>query len=189
MTDFESSPDDGPGDESKTLNELRRIAGGACRDCGIRYSARDAVGSIALGFKNAPRCLDCTANRLDRPRADLERDLRDYVHRRECFLRAWREAERMDGVTAQETGSDSQTTAAKTVSIAADVAWDAGPLGCGELLMGLRIRLTAMAPGQVIRVTAADPSAPEDIPAWCRLCGHTLLGVYERDYFIRRKDG
>lgn len=55
-----------------------------------------------------------------------------------------------------------------------DEVWDAGSLGCGELVLELRGRLMAM-PGHVLRVIALDPGAPEDIPAWCRLTGHALL--------------
>ncbi len=35
------------------------------------------------------------------------------------------------------------------------------------------IRMTALAPGQVLRLVALDPGAPADIPAWCRMTGHT----------------
>ena len=55
-----------------------------------------------------------------------------------------------------------------------DVEWDAGHLGCGELLLKLRNRLKTM-PGQVIRLTARDPGAIEDISAYCRITGHQLL--------------
>lgn len=57
---------------------------------------------------------------------------------------------------------------------AADAEWDAGDLGCGELVLDLRKRLRAM-PGGVLRVVARDPGAPEDLPAWCRLTGNALL--------------
>jgi tRNA 2-thiouridine synthesizing protein A len=53
-------------------------------------------------------------------------------------------------------------------------AWDAGDLGCGELVLQLRLRLKRM-PGQVLRLTARDPGAPEDIPAYCRMTGHELV--------------
>lgn len=55
----------------------------------------------------------------------------------------------------------------------ANEVWDAGQLGCGELVLDLRGRLMAM-PRQVLRVIALDRGAPEDIPAWCRLTGHIL---------------
>ncbi|WP_138472850.1 sulfurtransferase TusA family protein [Poseidonocella sp. HB161398] len=52
--------------------------------------------------------------------------------------------------------------------------WDAGPLGCGELAVLLRLRLKRM-PGQVLRLVATDPGAPDDIPAWCRMTRNSLL--------------
>ena len=52
--------------------------------------------------------------------------------------------------------------------------WDAGDLGCGELVLELRGRLLA-SPGRVLRVVALDPGAPEDIPSWCRMTGHELV--------------
>jgi NifU-like protein involved in Fe-S cluster formation/TusA-related sulfurtransferase len=69
----------------------------------------------------------------------------------------------------------------------ADV-WDAVDLGCGELVIELRGRLRSM-PGEVLRVIALDPGAPEDIPAWCRLTGNRLVR-YEPDtssYWIRAR--
>jgi len=59
-------------------------------------------------------------------------------------------------------------------SVPAHAEWDAGDLGCGELMLGLRKRLRAM-PGQVLKLVALDPGAPEDIPAYCRMTGHRLL--------------
>ena len=56
----------------------------------------------------------------------------------------------------------------------ASETYDAGHMGCGELVMVLRIRLKAM-PGRVIRVIALDSGAPEDIPAWCRMTRNELL--------------
>lgn len=56
-----------------------------------------------------------------------------------------------------------------------DSEWDAGDLGCGELVIGLRFRLKALRPGQVIRLHATDIGAIQDLPAWCRMTGDTLL--------------
>jgi tRNA 2-thiouridine synthesizing protein A len=71
---------------------------------------------------------------------------------------------------------------------AVDREWDAGELGCGELVLELRGRLLAMAPGAVLRLIALDPGAPADIPAWCRLTGHALLDHAHPVYLIRRKE-
>lgn len=56
----------------------------------------------------------------------------------------------------------------------ADEMWDAGDLGCGPLVLELRKRLRKM-PGRVLKVTALDPGAPVDLPAWCRLTGNELV--------------
>ena len=55
-----------------------------------------------------------------------------------------------------------------------DIDWDAGHLGCGDLVLALRQRVRA-APGQVFKVTALDAGASADIPAWCRMTGHALV--------------
>ena len=69
-----------------------------------------------------------------------------------------------------------------------DVVWDAGDLACGDLLLRLRVRMEAMRPGQVLRLVALDSGAPEDLPAWCRLTGHTLLAADHPVYLIRREE-
>ena len=72
--------------------------------------------------------------------------------------------------------------------LAADAEWDAGALGCGELVLELWGRLHAMQPGQILRLIALDPGAPADIPAWCRLTGHALVAEHHPVYLIRRKE-
>ena len=67
----------------------------------------------------------------------------------------------------------------------AALEWNAGELGCGELVLELRLRLEAMAPGQVLKLTALDPGAPADLPAWCRMTGHTLVNRQHPVYLIR----
>ena len=71
---------------------------------------------------------------------------------------------------------------------AQDDVWEAGALGCGELVIELRVRLKRM-PGQVLRVVATDPGAPEDIPAWCRLTRNDLLrrDAATHSYWVRSR--
>ena len=64
--------------------------------------------------------------------------------------------------------------------------WDAGDTGCGELVLELRARLARLAPRQVLALTARDPGAREDIPAWCRMTGHTLVSERHPLYLIRK---
>lgn len=191
MFDDTDTEDD---EDSRPTRELLRIAGGQCQDCATAFSAKEAVWSIALGFKNAPRCLACLCRRLGRDATDLRTSLTEYVHRRECYLRAWREAETMDGnrqqppVSRDPEGSAPEADTLPSGSRPTEVDWDAGDLGCGDLVMQLRMRLKNLASGSVIRVTATDPAAPEDIPAWCRMTGHTLLTADHPVYTIRRKE-
>ncbi len=72
---------------------------------------------------------------------------------------------------------------------AADAEWDAGDMGCGELVLALRMHLRSLERGAVLKITAQDPGAPSDLPAWCRLTGHTLVYSAHPLYWIKRKEG
>lgn len=67
-------------------------------------------------------------------------------------------------------------------------SWDAGTLGCGELVVKLRARLLALQPGELFDLTALDPGAVQDIPAWSRLTGHPLVLAEHPRYLIQRKE-
>lgn len=69
-----------------------------------------------------------------------------------------------------------------------DQEWDAGEMGCGELVMKLKIKLSEMKGGECLKVTALDEGAPEDMPAWCKLTGHTLVSAQHPYYLIRKKE-
>ena len=69
-----------------------------------------------------------------------------------------------------------------------DVEWDAGDLGCGDLVLELRLRLDAMPPRSILKLVARDSGARADIPAWCRMTGHTLVTAQHPVYQIRRKE-
>jgi tRNA 2-thiouridine synthesizing protein A len=181
-------------DDSLPVRELDRLIGGRCRDCGRSYAAREAVGSIALGFKDAPRCVPCLARGLRRDPANLRTDLVAYVRRRECYARAWAVAERLDGPSPDWiplTRPDDLAAPAPSAQLEGAPAdsWDAGDMGCGELVMALRGRLNALPPGAVLKVIVTDPAAPEDLPAWCRLTGNSLVRMSHPEYHIRRKGG
>jgi len=66
------------------------------------------------------------------------------------------------------------TTAPLPTQADHDVEWNAGELGCGELVLELRQRVR-QAPGKVFKITALDPGAPADIPAWCRMTNNVLI--------------
>ena len=76
----------------------------------------------------------------------------------------------------------------ESIDLEYDDVWDAGDMGCGELVMHLRTRLLAM-PGKVLKLIARDPGAPADLPAYCRMTGHRLLAERPEAccYWIRAK--
>lgn len=80
------------------------------------------------------------------------------------------------------------TDASEPSAVSAELPWDAGDLGCGDLVMELRNRLRELPPGGVLVLTARDPGAPLDIPAWCGLTGNALLSEAHPVYRIQRKD-
>ncbi|MGH9123676.1 MAG: sulfurtransferase TusA family protein [Acidimicrobiales bacterium] len=65
--------------------------------------------------------------------------------------------------------------------------WDAGGLGCGELLLGLRRRLAPLPAGSLFELVATDAGVPVDLPSWCRLTGHELVGADRPVYLIRKR--
>ncbi len=67
-----------------------------------------------------------------------------------------------------------------------DAQWNAGDLGCGELVMELRMRLRKM-PGLTLKLTAIDAGASEDLPAWCRMTGNELLSAEPPHFWIRAR--
>ena len=42
-------------------------------------------------------------------------------------------------------------------------------------------------PGETLEVVTHDEGAPVDLPAWCRMTGHTLVSAAPPTYLIRRK--
>jgi len=64
--------------------------------------------------------------------------------------------------------------------------WDAGETGCGTLVLELYMRVNRLKPGDRIEVIARDPGAPVDLPAWCRMTGHTLVSAEHPRYVIQR---
>lgn len=65
--------------------------------------------------------------------------------------------------------------------------WDAGMMGCGELILELRQRLNRLPPGAELTLIARDPGVPEDLPAWCRMTGHRLVRAAPPEFTIERR--
>lgn len=45
-------------------------------------------------------------------------------------------------------------------------------------------KIRELQPGDILEVTCTDPGALHDIPAWCRVHGHTVLDSHQDDLDI-----
>jgi TusA-related sulfurtransferase/uncharacterized OsmC-like protein len=78
-------------------------------------------------------------------------------------------------------------------SIRPDATCDGGDLDCGSgLLLIIRDAMTPLPAGGVLEVRSREISVKEDLPAWCRLVGHTLVAVQPGDgtythYYVRKQ--
>ena len=197
-----------PGESLRTetvLKYLEGTQGACCCTCGAAVCGHEAVICLAMGFKDSPRCLPCLAAGLARERDELRDHLFAYVEHHECLRAGWDWASRGEGfdpvslpgclwmegeeVAAVTDNGDERPGGEATRRSPEDAAWDAGDMGCGDLVLELRMRLQSMKPGDILKVMARDPGAPADLPAWCRLTGHTLLSSQHPEYWIRRKEG
>lgn len=184
------------------LEDLARLRGRTCAACTAVLCGHDASMSLVMGFKNVARCAACLAAALGWGREEMRDHLLAYITRRRCHNAGWIWANLEEGFAAGAlpgclwpagAGPAPAATSAPMPPAAAeppfDVAWDAGDAGCGDLVMELRRWLQPLRPGQVLKLAAKDPGAPEDLPAWCRLTGHALVASNPPFYWIRRKEG
>jgi tRNA 2-thiouridine synthesizing protein A len=72
-------------------------------------------------------------------------------------------------------------------SVRLEHQWDAGEIGCGQLVFELRRRMNELQPGDRLEVIAHGPGAPTDLPAWCRMTGHTMIAANHPVYVIERR--
>ena len=193
---------DETGRTNDIIRGIERMRGAPCRACSRPICGHEAVVGIAMGYGGAPHCLPCMAGALNCDRETLRDRVREYVFGRECYRTGWLRASEQEGFGESPApgclwpngdGQLSGSSRARRPEVderarrRIAVEWDAGDLGCGDLVMELRIRLNAMRPGELLKLTARDPGAREDVPAWCRLTGHDLVEGVHPTYLIRRK--
>ena len=66
---------------------------------------------------------------------------------------------------------------------------DGGERRCGELLIALKLEMDRLRSGEILKLVSHDPAAPEEIPAWCRMTGHRLVGADgSSTFYIARKE-
>lgn len=184
----------------KALADTARLTGVACRACGTPLCGHAAVAALVLGYKAVPLCLPCAAVHMREPLPPLRERVYDYVRHHDCFLSAWRHASALEAAADPERpacvfaidgaaarGAAIVDAAAAPGEAPATVVYDAGAMGCGDLVLELRQRLRALPAGGILELRAEDPGAPIDLPAWCSMTGHTLLSAQHPIYRIRRK--
>jgi|TARA_B100000959_G_C14892791_1_gene587483 tRNA 2-thiouridine synthesizing protein A len=74
------------------------------------------------------------------------------------------------------------------ISVSVDL--DASGLYCPEPVMLLHNKIRDMAPGELLRLVATDPSTTRDIPKFCVYLGHELVEESKRGdkfYYLIRK--
>jgi tRNA 2-thiouridine synthesizing protein A len=199
--------------ESRQLEEaLARWAGSSCADCGARLCDHGVLCAVALGLKDRPRCLSCAANGLNRDLSTMRQHLARWLAGKDCYKKAWILADStrceepcsLVGLLAGCLERDSEDAFANDQAdsapdamvpefpvgqvVSPTLVYDFGDLGCGDLVLELRRILRELGPGAVVRVLATDPGAPQDIPAWVRMTGHTLLGAAHPVYDLRKRN-
>ena len=56
---------------------------------------------------------------------------------------------------------------------------DARRMFCPMPVIRTQDKIKTLSPGDTLEVTCTDPGALNDIPAWCRINGHTILETKE----------
>jgi TusA-related sulfurtransferase len=80
---------------------------------------------------------------------------------------------------------------------APDHVFDGGDLDCGSgLVLLIREAMQRVEPGGVLEMRSREPTVRDDLPPWCTMVGHELLGsIPAKDdlravrYFVRRGTG
>ena len=58
---------------------------------------------------------------------------------------------------------------------------DARRILCPLPVIRTQDKVATMQPGDVLEVSATDPGVKIDIPTWCRINGHKVLEIDDRD--------
>ena len=189
------------------LDDLRIMRESRCSSCGAVLCGHEALMSLTMGFKDAPRCWPCLASAMAHEREALRDHLFAHISHRQCYHEGWLWANREEGFEPGKLPGclwpkPSKADSGRKRSLSDphlngtlisdndskhNAEWDAGEMGCGDLVLELRTRLQSLKPGEVLRIIAKNSGALEDLPAWCRMTGHTLVASRHPVYLIKRK--
>lgn len=66
----------------------------------------------------------------------------------------------------------------------ANYTLDARNLMCPMPVIRTQDRITELKSGDTLEVTCTDPGALNDIPAWCRINGHSVINTEEQKELV-----
>ena len=185
---------------SNCLPIFRACAGVSVSAASPRFAITNHCLVSVRALKTRLYAAPASAAELEREPLQMRDELWSFIVHRPCHRAGWAWANREEGYDPGALPGCLWPSPRKTErpyqgeliekgdESYENEAWDAGDIACGDLVLELRMRLRAMKPGQVLRIKATDPGAREDIPAWCRLTGHKLLGAEHPQYWIERKE-
>jgi tRNA 2-thiouridine synthesizing protein A len=185
-------------EDIKRMDELirtvKQAAGARCSVTGAPLGPHAILASIALGRRDKPMSLTELARAEGQSLGAFRERMLEYLISRPCHSGAWLWASNEAGYGSTmfpalewDGAPDVGSERASSAPDAEASSWDAGDMGCGDLVMELRTRLKELKPGQVLKVLATDAGAPEDLPAWCRMTGNPLVKQESKTYWIQRK--
>lgn len=68
---------------------------------------------------------------------------------------------------------------------------DTGEETCAALIRSIQRAILPLEPGAVLAVNSRDPSARLDLPAWCRMTGHSYLDSDDHEthtiHYLRKR--
>ena len=189
------------------LHDLKVIREKRCRNCGRVICGHEALMSLTMGFKNAPRCWNCLADALGHGKEALRDRMASFIASRECYSEGWLWANQAEGfgpgdpprclwpeqsIVQEDPPSELESGEDNAIPLTVmngdcNAEWDAGNMACGELVFELRMKIQALRKGQIFKVRATDAGAEKDLPSWCRMTGNTLLASQHPIYLIRKK--
>ena len=62
---------------------------------------------------------------------------------------------------------------------------DARRLLCPMPVIKVQNRVNELVAGDILEVVCTDPGALNDVPAWCRINGHTVLSAEQDDDLVK----
>jgi tRNA 2-thiouridine synthesizing protein A len=68
-----------------------------------------------------------------------------------------------------------------------DEVFDSFDRGCGDFILELRSVVRGLGIGSKLLIASRDAGAPIEIPAWCRLTGHSLVDAAPPYYLVRKE--